>query len=86
MPAFSATGEQLLKTHRCQACHKAAAKSIGPSYQDIAAKNSEATKANLAKAIKAGSKGVWGKTAMPANPKISDKDVNDMVEYILTVK
>ena len=81
------TGEELMKSNNCLACHKVDTKSIGPSLQDIAAKYTEddAAAATLEKSIQEGSKVKYGGMAMPAQKQVSDEDVKKLAEWIMTL-
>jgi cytochrome c len=76
------------KNNGCAACHKDDAKSVGPSYKDVAKKYAGQADAatKLAAKVKAGGKGVWGPVPMPANPKVSDADMKKMIDYVLSLK
>jgi cytochrome c len=76
----------LMKKSGCAACHTVDKKLVGPTYKDVAAKRKGSDPAELVKAVRAGSKGVYGTIAMPANPvaKIADADLNDLVTWIMT--
>ena len=80
----AALGESLIKGLDCLACHKAAGKSIGPSYTDIATKykNKRNNTGYLVKTIIYGSTGVWGETNMPAHPDLSESDAQLIAKYI----
>lgn len=72
----------------CRTCHKAAEKLIGPSYQDIAARYAEETEETietLVGKIKNGGTGNWGNVPMTPHSNLSDSDIRQMVEYILTL-
>ncbi len=85
-PGAHAT-EALAAKGACTACHAAAKKMVGPSYQQIAARYRGDAKAPavLARHVREGSKGVWGPTAMPATPpaKLSDAELKQLVAWIL---
>jgi cytochrome c len=85
---FAADGaEELAKSNNCVACHKVDTKGIGPSLQDIAAKNKDDADAvaTLEKAIKEGSKDKYGGMAMPAQAQVSDADAKAISEWIMTM-
>ncbi|HOY19975.1 MAG TPA: ThuA domain-containing protein [Haliscomenobacter sp.] len=69
----------------CKACHKAAEKSIGPSFRDIALRyrGQADAAALLAGRVINGSSGIWGQTAMAAHPALSKDDSEVIVRYIL---
>ena len=58
---------------------------VGPAYRDIAAKRKDdpANAEILVQHIRQGSKGVYGPLPMPANPVISDKDIQAVVDWIM---
>lgn len=76
----------LMKKSGCASCHKVDKKLVGPAFNDVATKRKGSDPAVLVKAVRDGSKGVYGPMAMPANPvaKIADADLNDLVAWILT--
>ena len=84
----NAKAEAMMKKHGCAACHAIDKKLVGPSYLDVANKyrNDKGAAANLAKKVKAGGSGVWGQIPMPPNAAVSDADIKDLVEWILTLK
>ena len=78
----------IMKKSGCTACHSVDKKIVGPSFKDIAAKRKGEADAvaTLEKAVRAGGKGAFGPMPMPPNPvaKISDADLHELVEWILT--
>ena len=80
--------EKLLQASGCTACHSVDKKLIGPSYKDVAAKyrGKKGAEAELAKKVKAGSKGVWGDIPMTPNAHVKDEDLKNMVQWILSLK
>ncbi|MEY3432620.1 MAG: hypothetical protein RL131_556, partial [Bacteroidota bacterium] len=80
-------GKNLAATLDCKACHKEADKSIGPSYQAVAAKYEKDPKAKayLTNKIIKGGSGVWGEVAMSAHPDLKVSDAEMIVDYILGV-
>lgn len=84
----NAKAEAMMKKDGCAACHAIDKKLVGPSYLDVANKyrNDKGAAANLAKKVKAGGSGVWGQIPMPPNAAVSDADIKDLVEWILTLK
>ncbi|MEO8719057.1 MAG: c-type cytochrome [Burkholderiales bacterium] len=76
--------EALAKKHNCLACHGIDKKVVGPSYKDVAKKyKGQDVKAKLAEKVKKGGSGVWGPIPMPPNAAVSDKDIKELVEWIL---
>lgn len=77
--------EALAKAKNCTACHAAERKLIGPSFQQISAKYAEAPDSaeKLAKKVRGGGVGVWGRVPMPANPQVTDEEALVLVNWIL---
>ena len=72
------------KKNNCTACHAVEKKVVGPAWKDVAAKykGDAAAWDNVAIKIKKGGSGNWGKMPMPANPKLSDADLAEIVAFI----
>jgi len=87
IPAVAAANdyEALAKKYNCLACHQLDKKSVGPAYKDIAKKykGQADARAKLAEKVKKGGQGVWGPVPMPPNAAVPDKDVKELVEWIL---
>ena len=80
------TGKSLVQSLTCKTCHNENEKSIGPAYADVAKKYRERNRDYLVNKIKNGGGGVWGETAMPANPDLKNSEVNALVTYILSLR
>jgi cytochrome c len=81
--------EALAKKYACVACHNIkGAKSVGPTYADVAKKyaGQKDAEAKLAEKVKKGGTGVWGQVPMPPNAAVPDADVHALVKWILSVK
>ena len=81
--------EDLAKKHMCTTCHVVkGAKTIGPSYAEVAKKytGQKDADAKLADKVKKGGQGVWGQVPMPPNAAVPDADVKALVKWILSVK
>ena len=87
--AAAATGPAaLFKKENCSACHAPAAKLVGPSIEQVAAKykgQADAMPKMMAK-VKKGGAGVWGAIPMPAQEQLSDADNKALVEWMLSGK
>ncbi|NJM30318.1 MAG: c-type cytochrome [Rhizobiales bacterium] len=86
-PGFA--DQELARTNGCFQCHKPGNAGVGPSFAEIAAKyrGNEAARASLIVAVKAGSKGNWtalskGVPMPPFSPRISDGDIERLVDWI----
>lgn len=81
-------GEALAKKNDCLGCHAAGVKLVGPAYKDVAAKyagNPDAASI-LAVNIRNGGVGKWGDLPMPAQTKLSDTDIKQLSDWILSLK
>ena len=86
LPAHAS--EDLAKKYLCTTCHVVkGAKTIGPSYADVAKKyaGQKDAEAKLADKVKKGGQGVWGQVPMPPNAQVPDADIKKMVDYILSL-
>jgi cytochrome c len=85
-PAFA--NADLAKKKNCFACHEADAKSVGPSYKEIAAKyaSQKDAAAALAQKVQKGGAGVWGAVPMPANTQVSEAEAKQLVAWVLSQK
>lgn len=74
----------------CHRLHKAqGGSSIGPAYDEVAAKYTNAqdtTVDRLVKKIISGGSGIWGSVPMTPHQALKPEDVKTMVTYILTLK
>ncbi len=78
--------QKLAKDSGCMACHQIDTKVVGPSFKEIAAKykDDSAAEAALIEKVKKGGSGAWGSVPMPPNsPRVSDADIQTLVEWIL---
>ena len=81
--------EDLAKKHFCTTCHLVkGAKTIGPTYAEVAKKyaGQKDAEAKLAEKVKKGGQGVWGQVPMPPNAAVPDADVKALVKWVLSVK
>ena len=81
-------GYALTQVMDCKSCHKEDGVSIGPSFKRVAEKYAEDKKAHayLGQKIMKGGSGVWGDVAMSAHPDLAKNDMDQIVEYILSLK
>ena len=76
--------EALAKKHNCLACHTTDKKLVGPAYKEVAKKyKGQNVAAKLEEKVKKGGGGVWGPVPMPPNPAVPDKDIKELVDWIL---
>lgn len=81
-----AEGKSLVEGMDCLSCHKIDAKLVGPAYQDIAAKYTDADIDHLAQKVIDGGKGNWGDIPMTPHAGLSKDNAKLMVKYILSLK
>jgi len=81
-----AEGLQLIEGADCLSCHKMDEKLVGPSYQEVANKYTDADIDHLATKIIEGGKGVWGEVPMTPHAGLSKENAQKMVKYILSLK
>ena len=80
--------ERVIEEQRCSNCHDVEKDKIAPSFKMIAQRYNVEDKEALMHSIKEGSKGKWEdkKLPMPPYKKMNDKDVEEMVDWILSLK
>jgi len=82
----SLKGKTLMEQSDCRACHAQNAKSIGPSYGEIARRYDDRAVPRLAEKIINGGGGVWTSDhVMSAHPQLLKEDAAEMVRYILSL-
>ena len=80
--------ERVLEQQRCTNCHDIEKDKVAPSFTMIANRYSKKERAILIESIQKGTKGKWEgkKLPMPAYQKMTQKDVEGMVNWILSLK
>ena len=81
--------DALAKKHLCTTCHVIkGAKTIGPTYAEVAKKyaGQKDAEAKLAEKVKKGGQGVWGQVPMPPNAAVPDADIKALVKWVLATK
>lgn len=83
--SMSADMPAVAKKNGCTSCHSIDKKVVGPAWQAVADKykGDAGAKDKLSTKIAKGGSGVWGAVPMPAQPKLSDADRHELVEFIL---
>ncbi|HEY2349362.1 MAG TPA: PQQ-dependent sugar dehydrogenase [Puia sp.] len=83
-----AAGYALTQVMDCKSCHKENGASIGPSFVRVAEKyaHDKNAKVYLSQKIVKGGGGVWGDVVMSAHPDLAQKDLNQIIQYILSLK
>lgn len=83
-----AAAAEIAKSNGCYSCHAAAEKIVGPAFSSVAEKyagDGDAA-ATLAQSIQMGSKGKWGRAAMPAHSSLSAQDLKLLAGWVLSTK
>jgi cytochrome c len=85
-PAFA--DQALLQKHNCFACHGIDKRKYGPNLNEVAAKYAKNPKATelLARKIRKGGTGVWGKDVMPPQATVSQADARTLAKFILSLE
>jgi cytochrome c551/c552 len=81
------SGKSLTQSLDCKSCHKEADKSVGPAFIEVSrkyAKDPNAMTYLTQKIIKGGS-GVWGQVAMAAHPTLSQDDIHQILNWVLSL-
>ena len=81
--------EALAKKHLCTTCHVVnGAKTIGPTYAEVAKKyaGQKDAEAKLADKVKKGGQGVWGQVPMPPNAAVPDADLKALAKWVMSTK
>ncbi|MBY5959385.1 PQQ-dependent sugar dehydrogenase [Membranicola marinus] len=80
-------GKSLIEKSDCQSCHHTAEKSVGPAYQDVAAKyqNTPVIVEDLAAKVIEGGSGNWGSRPMTPHPHLNEQDARKMIQYIMSL-
>lgn len=80
--------QRLLTANACAGCHGVDQKIVGPSFKEVAARyaGDGGASARLAAKIKSGGAGSWGTVPMPPQPALSDAELQQLVDWILSWK
>jgi len=83
-----AAGYHLTQMLDCKSCHKENGPSVGPSFVRVARKYAKDKNASvyLSQKIVKGGGGVWGDVMMSAHPNLEQKDLQEIIKYILSLK
>ncbi|MFC1749204.1 c-type cytochrome [Pseudomonadota bacterium] len=83
---------ELAKKSGCLACHSIDKKIVGPAWNDVSEryKGDGAARATLISKVKSGGKGNWtavtgGIPMPPYSPRVSDENIEKLVDFILTL-
>ena len=81
-------GRYWMEKSDCMTCHEVDRRTVGPSFQQIAEKYPREKTAiqYLVRKVKEGGAGVWGTAMMNAHPGLSEGEIREMLNYILSLK
>ena len=82
-------GKAFFNKSVCKGCHGVDYEGFGPSLRDVGAKyaGDAGAKESLINKVKNGTKGTWGGNTMPPQKgTVSDADISNAVDYILSLK
>ena len=83
----SLAGQALVQASDCLRCPGMDRRYVGPSFRQIADRYREQPDAAnyLARKIREGSVGVWGRTVMPRHPQVNEAQSSDMARWLLSL-
>lgn len=85
-PEFDHRGKLFISKSDCSTCHELDHKMVGPSYMQIAERYAgQDVRDVLMERIKNGSKGYWGEAIMTPHPTLSQEELKQSVNYILSL-
>ena len=81
----SLAGQALVESSDCLRCHGMDRRYVGPSFRQIAARYQDRPDATayLARKIREGSVGEWGRTVMPRHPQVTEVQAQAMALWVL---
>ena len=79
-------GQRLVAGSDCMRCHGLERHFVGPGFAAIAARHAgqAGAQALLARKIREGSVGDWGRVVMPRHPQIRQDQAEDMAAWVLS--
>ena len=83
----SLAGQALVESSDCLRCHGMDRRYVGPSFRQLAARYQDRpdAAAYLARKIRAGSVGEWGRTVMPRHPQVNEVQAQAMALWVLSL-
>lgn len=80
--------QALLQANGCMSCHAKLEKVVGPAFVSVADKyrGDKDAVAALAQSIQNGSKGKWGRIAMPPHASLSPEELKAMARHVLAMQ
>lgn len=86
--SYDHRGRYWMEKSDCMTCHEVEHRTVGPAFREVALKYPREKTAieYLVRKIQEGGSGVWGTTPMNPHPQHTDKEIREMVNYILSLK
>ncbi|HEY8904851.1 MAG TPA: c-type cytochrome [Rhodoferax sp.] len=80
--------KELVQASGCLSCHSVDEKIVGPAFKDVVAKygSDPDAIANISQSIKNGSRGKWGRMAMPAHSSLSTEELTTLATWVMSRK
>lgn len=80
--------KDLVQASGCLSCHSVDEKIVGPAFKDVVAKYSSDPDAiaNISQSIKNGSRGKWGRMAMPSHSSLSTEELTTLATWVMSRK
>lgn len=80
--------KELVQASGCLSCHSVDEKIVGPAFKDVVAKykSDPDAIANISQSIKNGSRGKWGRMAMPAHASLSSEELKTLATWVMSRK
>jgi cytochrome c len=87
MPLRHLQAQAIIAQGTCRTCHRMDEALVGPSFRAVAERyaSNEAAKEILSRSLTEGSSGTWGESAMPPQTTLSEAEVTQVVDYILSL-
>jgi cytochrome c551/c552 len=82
---ISLAGQALVEASDCLRCHGMDRRYVGPSFRQISARYQDRpdAAAYLARKIREGSVGEWGRTVMPRHPQVTEVQAQAMALWVM---
>lgn len=86
--SYDHRGRYWMEKSDCLTCHEVDRQTVGPSFEQIAQKYPKEKTAieYLVRRVREGGSGVWGNTLMTPHPNLEEKEIREMLNYILSLK
>ena len=86
--SYDHLGRLWMEESDCFTCHQVDKPDVGPAFSEIAQRypNNKKTLLQLSEKVRQGSSGSWGQNVMNAHPQLKEKELNMMLDYIMTLK